>query len=106
MAEARYILEIRAHTYQNNGHRDSDGFCCESFLSACANDCDNIFNFCLRNASTARDDNPQNCPLGTFNTVDDVPGGDDITFSSVNIATGVPNPMTFRGNAWTVRFLQ
>lgn len=100
--EARYTLEIRAHTYQNTGHRDSEGDCCESVISPCLSDCDNIFTFCLRNAGTARDDDPMNCALGRFTTVGDVPGGDDITFSSVNIAAGVPNPMTFIGNSWPV----
>ena len=103
--EARYILEIRAHTYQNKGHGDSEGLCCESSIlspPSCTFDCDNIFVFCLRNASTARDDNPQNCPLGRFDTVDDVPGGDAITFSSVNITSEVPNPMTFIGDVWPV----
>ena len=101
--EARYVLEIRAHTYQNSESRDSDGVCCESLIPPCLADCDNIFNFCLRNAGMARDDDPQNCPLGRFNTVDDV-GGDNIIFSSINIATGVPNPMTFRGDIWPVSY--
>ena len=103
--EAKYVLEIRAHTYLNKGHGDSEGLCCESIVStppSCAFDCDNIFVFCLRSAGTARDDNPQNCPLGRFDTVEDVPGGDTITFSSVNITSEVPNPMIFIGDVWPV----
>ena len=101
-----YTLEIRAHTYQNSGHGDSKGVCCESLLSppACVLECDNIFVFCLRNAGSARDDNPFNCPLGSLNTSADVPGGDEITFGSDNITTGVPNPMIFRGDVWPVSY--
>lgn len=106
VVKASYVLEIRAHTYQNNEHRGSNGNCCEStstFGCSLAGNCDNIFIFCLRNFGTSRDDNPANCPLGSYNTVDDI-GGDDITFSSPSIANGVPNPMTFSGSFWPVSF--
>ena len=102
--KANYVLEVRVHTYQNSDHKEVDGYCCESYAWVwCSDHCDNIFHFCLRPTGTTRDDNSGNCPLGRYNTVSDVPGGDDISFGSSNIAPGVPNPLTFTGSsAWPV----
>ena len=104
--EANYVLEVRAHTYQNSEHRDSGGQCCESVSSfgcSLVGDCDNIFTFCLRQSGTPNDDNPANCPLGSYDTVSAVDGGDDISFGGSSIAPGVPNPMTFTGSSvWPV----
>ena len=95
LIEADYVLEVRAHTYQNSRNRDSSGSPCDVVFS----ECENQFVFCLRESSTSNDGNPNNCPLGRYSTGEI--GGDSFTFSSP-IANGVPNPMTFNGNEWPV----
>ena len=96
--QADYVLEVRAHTYQNSGSRDRNGDCCDPVLFSCGQ-CDNQFIFCLRRSSVSNDGNPNNCPLGRYSTGEI--GDDDFTFSSP-IASGVPNPMTFNGSVWPV----
>ena len=98
LIQADYVLEVRAHTYQNSRHRDSNNDCCDIGFLSCGQ-CDNQFIFCLRGASTSNDGNPNNCPLGRYSTGEI--GDDDFTFSSP-IASGVPNPMTFTGSVWPV----
>lgn len=100
--EADYVLEIRAHSYQNSGHSDSSvpGSLCDPL----GDDCDNRFTFCLRNAGTDEDDDATNCPLGRYSS-SEIVGGDDFIFGSSQIASGVPNPMTFSGNFWPVSLI-
>lgn len=63
-SSAAYVLNVRLYTYRNEEHKDSNGFCCESYSrKRCKNNCDNIFTFCLRDVNI-RDDNVGNCPLG------------------------------------------
>ena len=107
--EGTYRLEIRAGSYTNSQHKDSDGICCEinrrsncdSFIRCglfC--ECDNRFNFCLRGQGTRHDDNAGNCPLGSYSTGEI--GDDSFNFGSTRIANGVPNPMPFTGSVWPV----
>ena len=105
--EATYTFEVRAVNYGNSPHKDSNGYCCELYRTSgctpwwCAHcECDNRFNFCLRNSGTARDDNAGNCPLGSYSTGEI--GDDSFNFGSTSIANGVPNPMTFTGSVWRV----
>ena len=100
LSQADYILEIRAYTYQNSRHRDSNNDCCD-FCLFCCGDCDNQFVFCLRGSSTSNDGDPNNCPLGRYSTGEI--GDDSFIFSTPNLASGVPNPMTFAGSVWPVR---
>ena len=95
LAQATYTLEVRAHSYRNSDHGESDGGCCDFWCGQC----DNMFVFCLRESSTADDGNPGNCPLGRYSTGDI---GDDSFSFSTPIASGVPNPMTFTGSVWPV----
>ena len=99
LSQADYILEVRAHTYQNSRHRDSNNDCCD-FCLFCCGVCDNQFVFCLRGSSTPNDGDPNNCPLGRYITGEI--GDDSFTFSTPNLASGVPNPMTFAGSVWPV----
>ena len=96
LTQADYVLEVRAHSYKNSGHGDGSGACCDPFCGIC----DNLFVFCLRESSTANDGNPNNCPLGRYNTMEYIED-DSFTFSSP-IASGVPNPMIFTGSVWPV----
>ena len=98
LTQADYVLEVRAHTYENSGHRLSNGDCCDISLLECG-ECDNQFVFCLRGSSISNDGNTNNCPLGRYSTGEI--GGDSFTFSTP-IASGVPNPMTFNGSVWPV----
>ena len=95
-------------TYRNSNHTEIGGYCCESYAtSGCSYHCDNIFHFCLRLTGTARDDNSGNCPLGCYDTVNAVHGGDDISFGDSSIAPGVPNPLIFtESSAWPVSISQ
>lgn len=107
-AEGTYRLEIRAVSYSNSEHKDAEGICCEigGRTSGCDPwwcphcECDNRFNFCLRAPGTSRDDNPGNCPLGSYSTGEI--GDDSFSFGSSSIASGVPNPMSFTGSVWPV----
>lgn len=99
---ADYTLEVRAFTYRNSRNRDSNGDCCDIGFFSCGG-CDNQFVFCLRGSSTPNDGNPNNCPLGRYRTGDI--GDDSFTFSTPNLASGVPNPMTFSGSVWPVSVL-
>ena len=99
LVQADYILEVRAFTYQNNRNRDSNGDCCDFGVFSCGG-CDNQFVFCLRDSLTPDDSNPNNCPLGRYETGEI--GDDSFTFSTPNLASGVPNPMTFTGSVWPV----
>ena len=92
-----YVLEIRAHTYRNRYHRQSNGRCCDRPFCG---QCENYFRFCLRSTGTSHDDNAGNCPLGRYTTGE--VGDDDFSFGSTSIASGVPNPMTFTGSVWPV----
>lgn len=101
------MFEVRAHSYRNSEHKESAGYCCESYdTSGCDPwwclhcQCDNYFKFCLRNTGTTRDDNAGNCPLGSYTTA--VVGDDDFSFGSTRISNGVPNPMMFTGSVWPV----
>ena len=105
--EATYTFEVRAINYANSQHKDSNGVCCELLRTSgctpwwCAHcECDNKFNFCLRNSGTARDDNVGNCPLGSYSTGEI--GDDSFSFGSTSVASGVPNPMVFTGSVWRV----
>ena len=101
LIRADYVLEVRAHTYQNSRSRDSNDACCDIGFFSCGQ-CDNQFIFCLRGSSTSNDGNPNNCPLGRYSTGEI--GDDSFTFGSP-IASGVPNPMTFTGSVWPVSIL-
>ena len=98
LSRATYTLEVRAHSYRNSDHEESDGGCCDPIFWYCGQ-CDNMFIFCLRGLSTANDGNPGNCPLGRYSTGDI---GDDSFSFRTPIASGVPNPMTFTGSVWPV----
>ena len=98
LIQADYVLDVRAHTYQNSRHRDRNDDCCDIGFFSCGH-CDNQFVFCLRGSSTSNDGNPNNCPLGRYSTGEI--GDDSFTFSSP-IVNGVPNPMTFSGSVWPV----
>ena len=113
-ARGGYVLEIRAHRYENNDHRLANGRCCDNELasSSCLSfptsllcgsfcECDLRFFFCLREAGTFRDDNTGNCPLGAYRTGEVSTDEDTFDFSSP-IDDGVPNPMTFTGDVWPV----
>lgn len=66
-SSAAFVLSVRLYTYRNKEHKDSDGYCCESYSKKrCKDNCDNIFTFCLRGANI-RDDNVRNCPLQVGN---------------------------------------
>lgn len=102
-----YRLDIRARNYRNNRHKDAAGYCCEIYRRSSCDpwwcgycECDNKFTFCLRAASTSRDGNSGNCPLGSHVTGEI--GDDSFNFGSTRIASGVPNPMTFQGSVWPV----
>ena len=98
---ASYVLEVRAYTYRNPDSDESDGGCCDgSFFGSCLSECDNQFVFCLRGSSASNDGNTGNCPLGRYSTGDI--GDDSFSFSTPNLASGVPNPMTFAGSVWPV----
>ena len=92
-----YLFEIRAVSHSNPGGRDSNGDNCDPFF---AGSCDTSFYFCLRRSGTRHDDDEHNCPLGSYSTGDI--GGDSFRFGTTRIASGVPNPMTFRGSGWPV----
>ena len=96
LTQADYVLEVRAHTYTNSDHRDSNGDCCDPGCGGC----DNLFIFCLRRSSTANDGNSNNCPLDKYTTTSHIEN-DNFTFSSP-IDSDVPNPMTFNGSVWPV----
>jgi hypothetical protein len=52
----------------------------------------------LRGFGANRDSNEQNCPLGSYSTGEI--GDDGFSFGSSQIASGVSNPMIFRGDIW------
>ena len=99
--QASYVLEVRAYSYQNPESKHATGECCETFaISNCENQCENRFVFCLRGSSVSNDGNTGNCPLGRYSTGHI--GDDSFSFSTPNLASGVPNPMTFTGSVWPV----
>ena len=106
-SEASYSLRVRAHRYWNSGHKLADGTCCDKTGSSSCDpfwctfcECDNRFTFCLRRFGANRDRNVQNCPLGSYSTGEI--GDDGFSFGSSQIASGVSNPMIFRGDIWRV----
>ena len=98
-SEASFSLSIRAHSYSNPHHRLADGSGCDVNIFT-TNECDSRFTFCLRRHGTNRNGNANNCPLGSYST--GKIGDDAFTFGSSSIASGVPNPMIFRGSIWEV----
>ena len=96
--QADYVLEIRAHSYQNSDHLERSGACCDYALFSCGY-CDNQFVFCLRGSSTSNG-NSNGCPLGSYSTQGYIED-DSFTFGSPAF-NGVPNPMIFHGNVWPV----
>lgn len=110
---ADYRLEVTAHVYSNPESVISTGYCCDRRYHR--NDrppncddrerCDTGFTFCLRNLGTPHDGNPVRCPLGRYETIEEV-GGDYITFSMPFIERpNVPNPLVFTGSVWPVSLI-
>ncbi|CAI8023970.1 hypothetical protein GBAR_LOCUS13974, partial [Geodia barretti] len=92
--ESSYELRVKAHWYNNNGHKLSDGTCCDKsgrsdcdpwWCSHC--ECDNQFKFCLRFHGVSRDGNENSCPLGSHRTGEI--GDDSFSFGSTHIGSGV-----------------
>ena len=68
-----YLLEIKAHRYENDDHHvGAGGGCCEVTGSTCIPfwcytcECDNLFVFCLRNSDHDEDGDENDCPLGRY----------------------------------------
>lgn len=98
--QARWVLRVELQTYSNPSRysvANSASFqCCDTDGDLddgeCKNQCDNMFEFCLRNSSTKEPDEP--CIYGSYTT--GVVGGDDLVFSmGQDIDEGVPNPLLF-----------
>ncbi len=82
------MLEILAISYST---RES---CCDIFCG----ECDNQFDFCLRNGGTPRDGNLGNCPLGSYQS-GEIDGSSFLFGSSIG---GLASPLRFTGSVWPV----
>ena len=89
---------MELESYSNPSNRDHDGGCCDPDCGSC----DNYFIFCLRQAGYDRNSN--GCPYGSSSSSANVESGSSLVFStgSSALASGVPNPVRFAGNAWPV----
>lgn len=95
-AEGTYYFFVELESYSNPSNRDHDGGCCDPDCGSC----DNYFIFCLRQAGYDRNSN--GCPYGSSSSSANVESGSSLVFStgSSALASGVPNPVQFAGNAW------
>ena len=103
---ANYELGVQLHSYSNPLNRDSSGDSCEGAFCPFSCECDNRFTFCLRPSGSLQDNDPSNCPLGTFVTRE-FENQDDINFNQMtNLGNNLPNPFFFRDNGnWPVSTL-
>ena len=122
-SEASYKFELHIQSFLNPNHEHIiyeevcglsgwnwvcsnvwNDYCCESFFtSGCSSQCDNYFEFCLRNLEDVGNDNIDYCPLGSHGPSNHISNSDDVTFG--NDIGGVPNPMPFVGTIWPVSIL-
>eukprot|EP00118_Oscarella_pearsei_P016898 m.164851 g.164851 ORF g.164851 m.164851 type:complete len:777 (+) comp38886_c2_seq46:48-2378(+) len=101
LVEGDGTLQIQLLKYQHSSSKDSNGYCCDSYLSFWCNDCDNYFQICYRQFSPPSD---ATC-LGKKTTGDHF--DDSVTFKTGSGALGnrVDNPMSFDfKNGWAGSF--
>eukprot|EP00057_Strongylocentrotus_purpuratus_P006198 XP_011660672.1 PREDICTED: delta-like protein B [Strongylocentrotus purpuratus] len=97
----RVKVSFRLVDFENTGHIELDGGCCDSSIFGCGSSCDNRFNLCF---DVYRGNNDMtDCAHGNFQTNHIYDNNDDFSFPSI-LASNLVNPIVLTIKSWSTGF--